>query len=304
MKIILGYTLILTVLKLFNGQNFNGLLTSNQLVAWGYNSATTTDLDLTGRGITQIQPGAFQSFINLQTLDLDDNNIETVFANTFTGLTNLKLLKLSNNQVKTIEIGAFNGLNNLEELDFMYNQIDSIKPGQFQGLDSVTTLLLYFNHIELIEPNTFCNVMPNLWHLALGGNYLKSITPDSLRCLTELEILDAWSNQISEIEDFSFNETPNLTKLDIDHNLLTQIEPNTFDGVNLHVLFMQYNPLKIIASRTFAGMGELVYLFLGSNEIEFIDRNEFRPLTSLVYLHLSNNQLQFLDRNFVQGITY
>ena len=70
--------------------------------------------------------------------------------------------------------------------------------------------------------------MPDLWHLALGGNNIKSITADSLRCLTNLVILDAWSNEISNIDDFSFAETPNLEKLDLDHNFLTQIEPNTF----------------------------------------------------------------------------
>ena len=103
-------------------------------------------------------------------------------------------------------------------------------------------------------------------------------------------------------DDFSFNETPKLEKIDLTHNFITQVEPNTFDGVNLHSLLLQFNPLKIIASRTFAGMDQLAYLYLGRNEIEFIDRNEFRPLTSLVYLHLHYNQLQFLDRNFVQGI--
>ena len=44
--------LILTLLQSIYGfeeqKNFNGLLTSSQLIEWGYDSATTIDLDLSG----------------------------------------------------------------------------------------------------------------------------------------------------------------------------------------------------------------------------------------------------------------
>ena len=190
MKTFLVLTLISVVLQTLQGfefedkqKNFDGLLTTSQLLEWGYDEETTINLDLSGKSITEIMPGAFHSFLNLQTLNLDDNNIEKVYANTFIGLTSLKLLKFSNNKIKTIEVGSFSGLRNLDELDFIYNKIDSLKPGQFQGLNSLRILLLYFNLIDVIEPNTFCDYVPVLWHISLGGNKIKTITADSLKCL-------------------------------------------------------------------------------------------------------------------------
>ena len=77
---------------------FDGVLTSNVLLDWGFN-ATTTIMRIDRRQISSILPETFNLFTNLISLDLSNNLLEEVKDNWFIGLSRLTTLDLTSNSI-------------------------------------------------------------------------------------------------------------------------------------------------------------------------------------------------------------
>jgi Leucine-rich repeat (LRR) protein len=60
-------------------------------------------------------------------------------------------------------------------------------------------------------------------------------------------------------------------------------------------LWLNNNELKIIESKTFYGMKNLLSLKLINNKVEAIEKNSFISLASLNELDLSYNQIEYLQ---------
>jgi hypothetical protein len=117
----------------FSQKDFDGILTSEWLTQWGYDSSSEY-LNLASKSIKSIQHGAFEGFTNVEYLDLEDNSIISIDSkDTFKGLVNLKTLILSRNSLKNFVNGAFSELVNLEYLDLWDNLITSVSAGMLSG---------------------------------------------------------------------------------------------------------------------------------------------------------------------------
>ena len=262
---------------------------------------TLQDMHLNNNSLQYLEPGTFESLINLVHLNLRHNLLEEIEDKMFGGLANLVWLDLNSNALKEIRSDAFKGLGKLMELSLESNLLDEIKPGAFNGLG-------------------------NLSKLYLANNALKKIRPDAFNGLGNLSRLDLSSNILNEIHTGAFNGTGNLSELYLPYNMLKEIQSGVFQGLeNLSKLSLSFNMLEI-QSGVFGGLGRLQYLYLHNNgftkllpsvlgkltnmEVLFLSDNPlgslhpdiFCNLSSLDALILCNINLTFLPRNIFQAL--
>lgn len=128
------------------------------------NAAQTGELDLSGRGLTEIPPEVWQ-LTNLNRLDLEVNKL-TAVPPQIAQLTNLQKLYLSANHLTAVppEIGQ---LTNLQSLVLRRNQLTAVPPAIGQ-LTNLQWLDLNHNQLTVISPE-LCQ-LTNLQYLDLRGN--------------------------------------------------------------------------------------------------------------------------------------
>ncbi|XP_055029127.1 leucine-rich repeat transmembrane protein FLRT2 [Misgurnus anguillicaudatus] len=90
-----------------------------------------------------IDPGAFQSLVNLKTLSMARNSL--MFPPPYLPAEFLIKLNLQDNQMNEIPVTAFRGLHRLERLDISNNQLQSLTQGVFDGLRSLRQLTVRNN---------------------------------------------------------------------------------------------------------------------------------------------------------------
>jgi Leucine-rich repeat (LRR) protein len=103
-------------------KNFDGILTHEKLIEWGY-SQSTTIMDLRYKRIRSIEENTFQEFKKLQQLILSYNELEGISEEYFTGLISLKTLDLGYNSIETIKENSFKSLKNLEFIEMRNNNL-------------------------------------------------------------------------------------------------------------------------------------------------------------------------------------
>jgi Leucine-rich repeat (LRR) protein len=107
-----------------------------------------------------------------------------------------------------------------------------------------------------------------------------------------LSVLDISFCKITFLPHDAFIGTPNLTKLKINDNLITEFEIYAFRGLRkLEVLSCGNNLIKHLNSNLFMGMDELKYADFSNNSISMISPWLFSYNRKLRYLFLKNNSL-------------
>ena len=142
---------------------------------WGecYNIETTTELDLSGSGISGNIPTIIGDLINLTYLDLSNNQLSgSIPSHIGSYLINLTYLDLSNNMLSGPITSHFQNLINLVVFDVSYNNLS-----------------------EHIRPQM--GYMTNLIYLRLGFNQFSGGIPSEIGNLTNLTILDLNNNQLT-----------------------------------------------------------------------------------------------------------
>ena len=226
-------------------------------------------LKLNNNKLTKIDQFVFRELFGLQALNLEGNSIEVIAQNAFTDLKNLHQLLLSNNQLKVIESKHFAGL-------YVLNQ-----------------LILESNEITSIHPNAFDN-LTNLNDLSLNDNRLESV-PDCIKKLRYLQSLDLGKNQITSVDNDSFEGLEELLGLRLTDNQVTSITKNAFEALkSLHVLNLASNKIKHIDQSAFLSNEKLRAIRLDSNLLEDIS-SVFTSLQSLVLLNVSDNNIKWFD---------
>lgn len=159
------------------------------------NITALTKLNLSNNSIHTIGENCWEFTQKIIDLDLSQNLLTEINAGTFEMLTKLQVLNLSENRISTISTGAMNATYNLEQLDLSFNRISSAIEdtngfGPFAPLTKLDSLYLNVNYIKTISKNAF-----------LGLKSLKS--------------LDLRSNNITTIQNKSFDlkTTPKLRHL-------------------------------------------------------------------------------------------
>lgn len=162
----------------------------------------------------------FEGFgnISLSNLDISNSNIQNVSNLKLSKLKTVKFLHLNHNNVKQLEIGAFSNMFETEEIDVSYNQIKTIQPGIFKN-----------NHL--------------LNKLNISHNALLVLNYGVFRGLINLVVFDTSFNFIKSLETERFYDVPNLQVLIADHNRITDVSIDDFQGTNINKISIGDNPL-------------------------------------------------------------
>lgn len=225
------------------------------------NFSTSEKLSLGFKNIKKINPDAFDSLSNLETLWLNNNQIEELDSSNFpVGLTNLKELLLSNNRLTSIRANTFGSLVNLEYLHLNENKMNEIALEAFAKMKNLKSLCLIKNQIHRIKARVFVD-------------------------LENLKILELDNNQISEIEPGSFVGLVNLKELHLDNNQLKSIKAKIFEPLkHLEQLYLDDNLIDEIDSGAFIGLADLKVLSLKNNQITTESSKAFQPLQASIGL--------------------
>ncbi|XP_029646782.1 toll-like receptor 6 [Octopus sinensis] len=204
---------------------------------------------------------------------------------------NVTFFQLSYNNISSISITN----NNMLQLNFNQNQNDSIlinlgSMPNLQGLNVSNNKLLDFPYSLLSYPK---------WQtLDISSNgiiYLtKPIVTNSLH-------LHLQNNQIQELSDSLFQDSPNLEILDLSNNKLKQIKLETFSNLkNLSSLNLSKNQIQTIYGPL--SLSKLNSLDLSENLIQALSKNMFSEVPlNLNELDLSHNKLTEISSDaFIQ----
>lgn len=258
-------------------------------------------LKLANNKLTKL-PSSFSSFRQLRSLNLSSNNF-TTFPEHICSLKSLVDLDISFNklsslpkisQLSTLERlwvtnndlkGAFNesfaGLTNLKEIDARFNGITNID--NVTNLPNLEQLLVGHNNIT-----TFKGSFPKLRVLVLDHCPVTSFELDQpVPTLTSLNIASA---KLVDFKETMFGFIPNLQKLNLDKNHLSNMSSQIGRLSKLEFLSMAKNPLNIVPP-SLGSLLELKFLNLRECNVKSLPP-EIWYCRKLETLNVSSNVLE------------
>lgn len=224
-------------------------------------------------------PSAIYNVRKATEIDLSSNTIESLKLEAFTKINSLKLLNMSCNHIVDLEVGERSpgaGFSAVQVIDLSYNAISSI-------------------------PNNYFRQYPDLLHLDLSHNYIKSFDILTFEGITQLQKLYVSDNEITRL-GVVFARFEFMKELVLDHNYLTSIEENNFDKMSkLEKLNISSNSIVSIGDTSFDHLVELKELDLSNNTIIIITKPILQHNTNLQSLDISSNRISKIEPGAFEG---
>ncbi|NXY92546.1 AMGO2 protein, partial [Alcedo cyanopectus] len=137
-----------------------------------------------------------------------------------------------------------------KRLDLSYNRIGALEPEWVPVLlEKLETLLAHHNSIGSIVAGSFATV-PNLKHLDLSSNGLRSLGGPVFQELRALEVLLLYNNQIAQLEPSAFGGLHRLQKLYLSYNSLPHFPLDLYSGkyrlAELELLDLSFNRIRAL----------------------------------------------------------
>ncbi|CAK9016684.1 unnamed protein product, partial [Durusdinium trenchii] len=297
-----------------------------------------TDVSLSGKNISNVREGAFESSRRLQRLSLSGNplyflpkkifwplkdlqlldlgrmGLQSVESETFEGLSGLKVLSLSQNELQQLPNDLLYPMPALEQLllggniegrtRIDGNQLEALPADLFQRSPWLRVLDLSENQLRALPAQIFGHT-PLLRTLDLGSNDLIELPLDVFEGLSNLQTLDLGGNNwIIELPSGIFAGLSNLRMLDLGRNNLRELPSDVFKGLsNLQMLDLRHNVLRELPSDVFAGLSELQMLYLAWTWLTELPSGIFAALSNLQTLHLQENSLRELPSDVFAGLS-
>ncbi|XP_026026763.1 slit homolog 2 protein isoform X8 [Astatotilapia calliptera] len=295
---------------------FQGLRSLNSLVLYG-------------NKITEISKGLFEGLFSLQLLLLNANKIACLRVDAFQDLHNLNLLSLYDNKLQTIAKGTFSSLRAIQTLHLAQNPFicdchlkwlaDYLQdnPIETSGARCTSPRRLANKRIGQIKSKKFRCSGNEDYRSKLGGDCFADLAcPEKCRC--EGTTVDCSNQKLTKIPDhipqyttelrlnnneFSvleatgiFKKLPQLRKINLSNNRITDIEEGTFEGASgVNELILTSNRLENIHHRMLKGLSGLRTLMLRSNRISCVSNSSFVGLSSVRLLSLYDNQITSMN---------
>lgn len=253
-------------------------------------------ITLRENGLSELPEDLFNDVTKLISLDLKSNKLN-LQRNIFSKLKKLESLELGNNNLQNLEQGVFRNQKSLTLLNLWGNKLINLTKETFDGVSSLLELDLSSNTIEEFQPDVF-STLTNLINLNLNANHFKSL-PEKLlknnKKLIRIRIMDnriplktlpsGFLSNLGALEDVSikcglstvpgdlFNESFNITHINLDRNNLRTLPENFFnDQQNLLHLNLNRNKLNHLADGLFEKTRALTVLKLSYNQLTNISR--------------------------------
>lgn len=112
----------------------------------------------------------------------------------------------------------------------------------------------------------------------------------------KLNKLIASHNELTNISDSLFINTPTITEIDFSHNEITTISSDAFRGANeLSEISLSHNKMSSLNDEAFSSLWKLRTLDLSNNSIETFRKHSFKRNMNLKTLNVENNPIQCVD---------
>nr|XP_054928923.1 protein toll-like [Dermacentor andersoni] len=249
------------------------------------------EVELQVNRISSIE-GAFNDLPQLEVLLLSQNNISDTDTIARSTLPNLKELALGQNCIKVITKFSFRK-SRIRRVDLSNNAVTDIMPGAFKLLDQLTKLDLKNNSISFLNDSYFAHDSI-LEHIDISMNRLTTLSK-AFNWTRKIEVMKLSFNKILDISD-AFSELTELRELYLRGNLISCIQPRTFQG-NVHLIHidLDLNNIRWIAKHAFEGLLSLRRLHLDRNLLVSLN-GSVRNLPQLQYLGASFNVISSLEK--------
>jgi Leucine-rich repeat (LRR) protein len=99
----------------------------------------------------------------------------------------------------------------------------------------------------------------------------------------------------------TFTGLREVYKLDLSNNKIEEIEPGTFNKLNISNVYLNGNRLTTLRNTTFAGLNRVESISLYQNNMSTIEPGTFAGFQNLRYIQLDFNQLTQLDSSIFAG---
>ncbi|XP_052000186.1 toll-like receptor 13 [Xyrauchen texanus] len=210
----------------------------------------------------------------------------------------------------------------LSKLILQSNSIKYLKNNTLSFCPNVTDVIdLSRNEMKNTGCLQFLNGQSQLKSLKIEHNHLTKLpTCNKTKIFHSLRTLSYRYNRILQVSSFAFRNTPKLTNLELniniiayldhkalcglkdliilrlDNNLLTDVYNDSFkDLISLKTLNLRNNQIAVVFNYSFYTLSNLTILDLGGNKITQLRPHAFDGLLSLTNLYLDRNRLKDID---------
>ena len=149
------------------------------------------------------------------------------------------------------------------------------------------------------------NLSPEIQVLDLRGNQLGALVSRSFSSvgLVNLQRIFLRNCSLHSVDKNAFDELTIMIEVDLSHNRLTRIHPDTFaSNGKLRTLSLSHNPLEKLEAHQFPPLPLLRQLELVNCNLQVIDRKAFMHLGLLQTLRLSGNRFTTLKSDIFQPL--
>ncbi|XP_033340610.2 uncharacterized protein LOC117228748 [Megalopta genalis] len=211
-----------------------------------------THARLTGNMINLLPDRIFAKNRELGFLYLNGNGVENLNSSTFDGLVKLQVLDLSENNLREVHPMTFHDNVELKQLNLSYNILYEV-PKLVSG---IMHLDISSNAIGKLDEN-FLTDMPKIRSVVLSDNKLETI-PSNIRSIS-LRNLDLKRNRLVQLNNDTFEQLPQLIRVDLSGNRLTEaLDPAIFrNNAELNIIKLDDNPWRCDCKELF-----VLYSFL------------------------------------------
>ena len=266
--------------------------------------------------------GHMKPLVKLQYVYFNNLSINTIDSNFFKTNTKLKDIYLYYNKISSLDSGAFKGLNDLDSVMLDGNNLTKILSGTFNN-SILRTIYLANNQISQLDecsfnghpwinlgvdlrrnklakilPRTFCNNIPSI---KLSYNQITEIENNTFEGASQIRYLDLSYNRIEKFAPGSFNNLF-FASLDLSYNNLTELRNGSFVGY-FSSLTLLGNKIEKIEEGTFNYAIVSGSIYLQYNNLTEIKNTTFAGQNQLEYIYLDNNKLSTIESGSFANMT-
>jgi len=281
-------------------------------------------LKISGNGFNSLNT-TLQKLESVQVVTFVNSSINFIPETMFLNNKALSSLSLSINSLTSLAKTTLKEQKNLSELKLSSNLFRQIPSEALESLQSLTLLDFSNNLIETLDLSLLKD-LTNIRELDFRNNVIDSISGSSEN-LTQIQVVHLHGNRISNIPDSFFISYPQLRKLDVSDNKLTQFPLSAVTSSDLNWLNVSSNPLQrikdprthrklphieelhitatnltVLTSTDLEVFPTLLHLYLFRNKIVRISPSAFASLIALLTLDISSNELETLPPERLQGM--
>lgn len=204
--------------------------------------------------LKKLGKGSFPDIPRLDSLVITNGQLQDIDPEAFGDLPVLRNLILSGNQIEAIQDNIFNGLQ-VRNINLTDNKISKIYGNAFDNLPNLKVISLSHNKLSTYN-NQWFKSCPKLYRLIMHHNSIEAIPANMLKNLKDNEDLELWfmNNKIKTIKPKAFADVKKIRDLWLGHNDISDVNEDTFKGVEVENLQMDNNDIKCISEEVLRGM--------------------------------------------------